>query len=72
MRIIEHKLFLENAYKKLFGFILFDYSMHRGPVSFPYAEKTATEIGVLPELTEYAENWTNYSRAEQDRLKINN
>lgn len=59
--IIDNEPLSEN-YKKLFGFILFDYSMHQGPLSFIDAEETALEIGVFNEMKEYANSWINHSK----------
>lgn len=60
--MIEGQPTLDDKYRKLFGFILFDYSMHMGPLSFGIAEKAATEIGVLVELAESANSWIEYSK----------
>jgi len=53
---------LEGNYKKLFGFILFDYSMHAGPLSFYEVEKEAELIGVTEEFKYYATDWISYSK----------
>lgn len=60
---------LESNYKKLFGFILFDYSMHKGPLFFLEAEEVAKEIGVTDELLEYAQDWINYSRKAKQNIQ---
>lgn len=56
---------LEGDYKKVFGFILFDYCMHSGPTSFIDAEEAAEEIGVTDQFKYYAEDWINYSKQNQ-------
>jgi hypothetical protein len=56
---------LSEKYKRLFGFILFDYSMHQGPLSFLDAEEAAKEIGVLVEMEEYAKDWISHSKSKQ-------
>lgn len=61
LRII-NKEPLEVNYKKLFGFMLFSYAMHNGPLSFFDAEQTAVNIGVIEELKHYAKDWIEYSQ----------
>jgi hypothetical protein len=53
---------LEDNYKKLFGFILFDYSMHMWPLSFIDAEEVGEKIGVTEEIKYYANDWINHSK----------
>lgn len=62
MGMIESQQPLDEKHRKLFGFILFDYSMHCGPVSFGHVEKATSEINVLTEMQEYAKNWIEYSK----------
>jgi hypothetical protein len=59
---IENGVALESNYKKLFGFILFDYSIHKGPSYFIDSEEAAKEIGVTEEFKYYANDWINYSK----------
>jgi hypothetical protein len=56
---------LEGNYKKLVGFILFDYSMHQGPPSFEIAAKTAELFDVTAEFVEYALDWMAYSNRKK-------
>lgn len=63
--MIKSKQPLDSNYKKMFGFILFDYSMHLGPASFLKCEEAAREIGVLSEMHEYAKDWVDYAASKQ-------
>lgn len=61
---------LDGKTKILVGFVLFAYCMHKGPLTFMQAEKTATELGVLNEMLEYAEDWIAHSKEiEQNTIR---
>lgn len=55
---------LEEKHRKLFGFILFSYSMNIGPSIFLEVEDAIKEIGVEAEFKEYAQDWINYSKSK--------
>lgn len=60
---------LNENQKKLFGFILFDYSMHLGPLTFFDSEDAAKEIGVTEEVKYYAIDWINHSKKKPNSDK---
>lgn len=53
---------LEGNWKRLFGFILFSYSMNHGPATFSLTEEIASTLGVTKEFTDYASDWINHSK----------
>lgn len=53
---------LEGNRKKLFGFILFSYSMNHGAEVFSLTEELAGTLGVTKEFTDYASDWINHSK----------
>ena len=60
---------IEDIYKKLFGFILFSYSMNHGPASFFDVEEAAKEIGVAEEMAFYATDWINHSKKKSNPIQ---
>lgn len=59
---IELKTPLDENERKTIGFIIFDYSMHKGPSSFLDAEECATNTGVVEEMRRYANDWISFSK----------
>lgn len=62
LKIIESGSTLEGNNKKLFGFMLFSYSMNHGPETFLIVEKEAESLCVTDEFKAYAEDWINHSK----------
>jgi hypothetical protein len=62
LKMLEAKEPLQDGYKKLFGFMIFSFSMNHGPASFFGAEALAKEIDVLEEMKSYAKNWISHSK----------
>lgn len=60
LKTIESGELLQGNHKKLFGFMLFSYSMNHGPCSFLVAEQVAKEISVSEEVKFYAKDWIDY------------
>lgn len=56
---------LEGIHKKLFGFMLFSFSMNQGPASFIGIELLAKELQVTEELKEYSNSWINSSKTKK-------
>lgn len=61
LKLIESDQPLEGNTKKLFGFMLFSFSMNHGPASFIGVELLAKKISLTEEFKEYAQNWINHS-----------
>ncbi len=70
LKIIDEKKALDPNQKQLLGFVLFDYSMHKGPSSFDDCERTAIDTGVIDELHFYAKDCINYlTKAKTEKVQ---
>ena len=64
INILESGQPLEGNLKKLFGFMLFSYSMNHGPASFIAIELLVEEISVSDEFKYYAKDWIDYNKTK--------
>lgn len=62
---VEEGIPLGENYKKFLAFMLFSYSMNKGPVSFLAVEEEAERIGVTEQFKEYANDWITHSKNQK-------
>lgn len=60
---------LEEKEKDLLGFVLFSYSMNRGPVVFLPVQELAEGLGITDNYAKYAKDWINYSNRVKEESK---
>lgn len=65
LKTIESGQPLEGNFKKLFGFMLFSFSMNHGPASFIDIEELAEKICVTEEFKDWAKNWIDSAKTQR-------